>query len=230
MGSKYSNFLTILLVLIIIAIIGIIGFLGFQFYQDTVQKNNSEDFVDSFISSTNKDNNVEDNNSENTNDNTENGNFAEGIEGTTNSGSSSSSGNTQKYNGFTIAGTIEIPATNLKCPIISREEYSPSALETSVVEIYGVGLNQVGNTTISGHNYRNGRFFSNNKKLNIGDKIFITDLTGKRLTYTIYNKFEAEENYDDYIVRDTQGAIEISLSTCTDDTKARLIILAKADV
>ena len=50
------------------------------------------------------------------------------------------------------------------------------------------------------------------------------------MTYTIYNKFEAEENYDDYIVRDTQGAIEISLSTCTDDTKARLIILAKADV
>ena len=67
-------------------------------------------------------------------------------------------------------------------------------------------------------------------ELNIGDKIFITDLTGKRLSYTIYDKFEAEENYSDYMNRDTQGGIEISLSTCTDDSKARLIILARADV
>ena len=88
----------------------------------------------------------------------------------------------------------------------------------------------MGNTTISGHNYRNGTFFSNNKKLNIGDKIYITDLEGKRLTYTIYDKFEVEENDADYMVRDTQGAIEISLSTCTDDSSARLIILARADV
>ena len=41
---------------------------------------------------------------------------------------------------------------------------------------------------------------------------------------------EAEENYSDYMVKDTQGAIEIALSTCTDDSKARLIILAKANV
>ena len=32
------------------------------------------------------------------------------------------------------------------------------------------------------------------------------------------------------MVKDTQGAIEIALSTCTDDSKARLIILARADV
>ena len=33
----------------------------------------------------------------------------------------------------------------------------------------------------------------------------------------------------EYMTRDTQGAVEISLTTCTDDSKARLIILAKAD-
>ena len=153
----------------------------------------------------------------------------DGVDEGTNTNQSSGE-NVQKFNGFIVAGTIEIPATSLKSPIISKSEYSSKALETSVVELYGAGLNQVGNTTIVGHNYRNGLFFSNNKKLNIGDKIFITDLTGKRLSYTIYDKFEAEENYSDYITRDTQGAIEISLSTCTDDSKARLIILAKADV
>ena len=152
-----------------------------------------------------------------------------GVDENTNEGSSSGQA-VKKYNGFVVAGTIEIPKTDLKCPIIAKSEYSQKSLETSVVELYGDGLNQVGNTTIAGHNYRNGTFFSNNKKLNVGDKIYITDLTGKRLAYTIYDKFEAEDNYSDYMVRDTKGAIEISLSTCTDDSKARLIILAKANV
>ena len=66
--------------------------------------------------------------------------------------------------------------------------------------------------------------------MNIGDKIYITDLTGKRLSYTIYNKYETSDTDAEYMTRDTQGATEISLTTCTDDSKARLIIWAKADI
>lgn len=221
MNSKYSNILTVLLVFVIIAIIGIIVFLGYRYYKSSQIKNNSEDFVGSFLNDSNTDSN--------------NGNGDDIIEGDMfsgieegNSDGSGTSGKVKKYNGYVISGTIEIPATNLKCPIIAQSEYSKSALETSVVEIYG-NLNQVGNTTIVGHNYRNGLFFSNNKKLNIGDKIYITDLEGKRLSYTIYNKYEGSDTESDYMTRDTQGAIEVSLSTCTDDSKARLIIWAKAD-
>lgn len=224
MNSKYSNVLTILLVIVVIAIIGIIGFLGYRYYKSSTLKNNSEDFVDSFLN----DSNISSNDN-NTNTDTEDGQLA-GVEGGDNTGNTgSSSSNVQKFNGFTVAGSIEIPATNLKSPIIARAEYSKSALENAIVEIYGPGLNQVGNTTLAGHNYRNGNFFSNNKKLNIGDKIYITDLEGNRQSYTIYNKYEAAENESDYMTRDTQGATEISLTTCTDDSKARLIIWAKAD-
>ena len=224
MNSKYSNVLTILLVIVVIAIIGIIGFLGYRYYKSSTLKNNSEDFVDSFLN----DSNISSNDN-NTNTDTEDGQLA-GVEGGDNTGNTgSSSSNVQKFNGFTVAGSIEIPVTNLKSPIIARAEYSKSALENAIVEIYGPGLNQVGNTTLAGHNYRNGNFFSNNKKLNIGDKIYITDLEGNRQSYTIYNKYEAAENESDYMTRDTQGAVEISLSTCTDDSSARLIIWAKAD-
>lgn len=218
MGKKYSNFLTILLVVIIIAIVAIIGILGYKYYETYVTKNSSEDFVDSFGDGIENANNDSKDNSEIEFD---------GVDETENV--ESTSGKKKQYNGFDVAGTIEIPATSLKCPVLEQYEYSPKALETSVVVLYGVGLNQPGNTTIAGHNYRNGLFFSNNKKLNIGDKIYITDSTGKRLAYTIYNKFETEENDTEYMTRDTQGAIEISLSTCTDDSKARTIILAKAD-
>lgn len=229
MNKKYSNFLTILLVLVIIAIIAVIGFLGYKYYKTYVDKNSAEDFVDTF-----GDGNTEgEQNNNNNNDNSTNDIQFDGVDqGENNSDgtSSSTSGKKKQYNGYDVAGTIEIPATNLKCPILEQYEYSPKALETSVVVLYGVGLNKPGNTTIAGHNYRNGLFFSNNKKLNVGDKIYITDSTGKRLAYTIYNKFEAAENESDYITRDTQGATEISLTTCTDDSKARIIILAKADV
>ena len=95
--------------------------------------------------------------------------------------------------------------------------------------MYGPGINQIGNTVIIGHNYRNGLFFSNNKKLNIGDKIFITDNDGKQLTYTIYNKFETTPEDTSFYQRDTGGKPEVTLSTCTDDSSARLIILARTE-
>lgn len=227
MNSKYSTFLTVLLVIIIIAILGVIGFLGFRYISSANSKKEAENFVDTFpkqedTAPTEEEPVIDDNldvdvtEPENTGDTTDDNQQAPAQE--------------QRFNGYLVAGTIEIPATGLSCPVLAEEEYSKSALETSVVVLHGVGLNQPGNTTIAGHNYRNGNFFSNNKKLNIGDKIYITDLTGKRLSYTIYNKYETSDTDADYMTRDTQGATEISLTTCTDDSKKRLIIWAKADI
>ena len=59
--------------------------------------------------------------------------------------------------------------------------------------------------------------------------MYITDNEGTRLAYTIYRTYEAPDSEAEYMTRDTQGAREISLSTCTDDSKARLIIWARAD-
>lgn len=227
MNSKYSTFLTVLLVVIIVAIVGVIGFLGFRYISSVNSKKEAENFVDTFpkqdeTESTEEEPVIDDNldvdvtEPENTGDTTDDNQQAPAQE--------------QRFNGYLVAGTIEIPATGLSCPVLAEEEYSKSALETSVVVLHGVGLNQPGNTTIAGHNYRNGNFFSNNKKLNIGDKIYITDLTGKRLSYTIYNKYETSDTDAEYMTRNTQGATEISLTTCTDDSKARLIIWAKADI
>ena len=53
MNSKYSNLLTVLLVIVIVAIIGIIAFLGYKYYESNAMKNNSEDFVDTFLNDLN---------------------------------------------------------------------------------------------------------------------------------------------------------------------------------
>ena len=122
---------------------------------------------------------------------------------------------------------IEIPKTKIKYPIL--EKVSKKGLETSVCIQYGKGLNIPGNTVIVGHNFRNGLFFSNNKKLSNGDSIYITDNLGQKVKYIIYNKYETTPEDTEYMLRNTDGKREISLSTCTDDSSKRTIIWAVAE-
>ena len=132
------------------------------------------------------------------------------------------------YQEFVMLGYITIPKTNVKLPIL--EETTPKALETSVAVLHPSNpkLNEPGNTVIIGHNYRNGKLFSNNKKLSVGDKVLIKDTTGRELTYVIYQKFETEPTDASFYNRNTNGVPEITLSTCTDDSQKRIIIFAKA--
>ena len=90
-----------------------------------------------------------------------------------------------------------------------------------------LGVNEVGNTVLQGHNYRNGMFFSNLKKLSNGDKIYITDQSGRKVTYEVYNIFETGPSDTSFYNRDTAGLSEITLSTCTNDGNRRIIVLAK---
>ena len=133
---------------------------------------------------------------------------------------------TTKYQEFTVIGTIQIPNIELKYPIL--EENNTKALETSVVLMYtSQGLNNEGNSVITGHNYRNGIMFSNLNKLTKGDYIYITDNTGRNLKYKIYNIYEDNTNGNTYITRNTEGKKEITLSTYNNKNKAKIIIFAK---
>ena len=151
------------------------------------------------------------------------------IEQVQNNNNNSSSGSTStKYKGFDVVGTIQIPAINLKYPILKQN--TKKSLETSVVLMYtSNGLNEIGNSVIIGHNYRNGTMFSNVKKLGNGDIIYITDTQGRKVKYVIYSIYRTSGTDAKYITRNTNGLREISLSTCTDDSKARTIVLAKEE-
>lgn len=217
--SKYSRVLTVILIIVIIAILGLLGFLAYNYYQNYIISRDTSAFVDDFKGEV-QDGEANDDNSSNTT--TDENPFNQLQDSTT-----SSNNQKRTYKGFGVLGTMEIPTINFSYPVLDK--VTKKSIETSVAFLYGVGLNQPGNSVIIGHNYRNGLFFSNNKKLNIGDKIYITDNDGNRLTYTIYNKFETTDTDTSFYQRDTAGIPEVTLSTCTDDSSARLIILAKAD-
>lgn len=218
-NSKYGNLLTVILVISIIAIIGIVGIIGYRIYKSHYIQTGAIDAATQFEQTVTPGNNENNNTVQNNNNEA-----SVGIEDTFNN--NSSSGQTTTYKGFAVVGTIQIPAINLKYPIL--EKNTKKSLETSVVLMYtSKGLNEIGNSVIIGHNYRNGTMFSNVKKLKNGDAIYITDTLGRKVKYTIYDIYRTSGTDGKYITRNTNGKREVSLSTCTDDSKARTIVLAK---
>ncbi len=141
---------------------------------------------------------------------------------------------TQKTeNGYqyeTIA-TINIPKINVTYPIIDgptdSAEETEDLLKISPTKFWGPGPNEVGNFCIVGHNYRNTRFFSKVPTLVEGDIIEITDLSGKTIQYKVYTKYEVDPTDVNCTTQLTNGRKEITLITCTDDSKYRVVVKAK---
>ena len=84
-----------------------------------------------------------------------------------------------------------------------------------------------GNICIAGHNYDNGQLFSNTKALSIGDSIYLTDLSGSTVKYTIYDIFEIDSSNVNCTSQETNGRKEVTLVTCNNLNGNRIIIKAK---
>lgn len=219
-NSKYSKVLTVILIVVIIGIVATVGYFVYDIYVVKAKNNKAQEVLEEFSNASVRREFEE-------GDKKENSSAQNPLDSINSVDSNNVATNPEKVymEGYEVMGTIEIPKTNLNLPILA--EVTKKSLETSVAILYGVGLNEPGNTTIVGHNYRNGLFFSDNKKLAVGDVIYITDQAGNRVTYEIYDRFQTTPSDAQYMERDTEGAREISLSTCTDNSKARLILLAK---
>ena len=127
--------------------------------------------------------------------------------------------------GNTSIGTIQIPKTGVNLPILNK--VSVAGMEVAACFMYSTGsINVNGTTVIVGHNYNNGKLFSNNKKLGIGDSIIIT-ANGTTKTYTVFETFITSKDDITYLERNTSNELQIALSTCTDNEAKRLVILAK---
>ena len=225
-GSKYSTVLTVILIIAIIGIIAMLIFIGYRIYRKKYIENGATQAVVKFEES------ILNNNSNNSI--VQNQTSSNGISGVTETNQQSqtstntgSSNNRTKYKGFYVVGTIKIPSIKLNYPIL--EKVTKKSLETSVAFLYGPGLNKVGNNVIIGHNYRNGTMFSNLKKLQNGAIIYITDESGNQVKYKMYKSYRTSGDDATYMTRNTNGKREISLSTCTDDSKARLIVWAREE-
>lgn len=213
--SGYDIFLTIFLVILTIGVVGTAGYLVYKYYEKYKINSNANEVIEKF------DEEIANRVTEDVVPPEENEEEEEYT------GTRGILGDPINYGGYTVDGKLEMPTVNLQYPVLSQMT-DANAIEVSVAIQYGVGLNNVGNTVIIGHNYRNGLFFGSNKNLQVGDTIYITDWnSGVRRAYTIYNKFTTEESDTSFYQRDTAGKREVSLVTCQSNNSYRLVILAR---
>lgn len=124
-----------------------------------------------------------------------------------------------------IIGTINIPKINITYPFFSG--ISDELLKISPCRFYGQMPNKKGNLCIAGHNYNDDRFFSKINLLKNGDEIFIENNYKQNFKYIVYNKFEVEENDLSPIKNYDKNNYTLTLITCNNKNKKRIIIKAK---
>ncbi len=125
---------------------------------------------------------------------------------------------------YSTVAIVNIPKIGVNYPVLS--EATDELLKISPNKFWGPNPNEVGNFCIVGHNYRNTKFFSKVPTLVNGDIIELTDLTGRTLKYSVYDKYTVDPEDVACTSQLTGGKREVTLITCTNDSKQRVIVKA----
>lgn len=136
-----------------------------------------------------------------------------------------------EYNGYKVIGIIKIPKINIEYPIIEIEDINPDCarepMKLSIIKYWGESVNDYGNLSLAGHNNKDGTMFGKTKKLKNGDIVELTDLFGKTIQYSIYEIFVTDPNDVSILLPEDEKVREVTLITCTNGNKERLILKAK---
>ncbi len=119
-------------------------------------------------------------------------------------------------------GKIYIEKINLEYGIFNNMD--EELLKIAPCKFYGGNLGEKGNIAIVGHNYNDNRFFSRIGELDVKDKIILEDLKNNKYEYVIFDIFETRE--DDMTVLKATKNYELTLITCNNSNKKRVIVKA----
>ena len=101
-------------------------------------------------------------------------------------------------------------------------------MKISIIKYWGKSVNDYGNLSLAGHNNKSGTMFGKIKQLNKGDIIELTDLEGKTIKYSIYNIFVTTPDDVNILLTENELVREVTLITCINGNKERLILKAQA--
>ncbi len=136
-----------------------------------------------------------------------------------------------EYKGYKVIGIVKIPQIDIEYPILEIGEIDPEnakkPMKLSIIKYWGENVNDYGNLSIAGHNNRDGTMFGKTKKLKIGDIVELTDLKGQTIQYSIYDIFVTDPNDVNILLAKDELVREVTLITCTNGNKQRLILKAK---
>ena len=130
------------------------------------------------------------------------------------------------YASYTILGSIDIPKIGFSSIIL--KEFTYDAMNVGTIKSFGSELNEPGGFVIVGHNFRGRSLFMYNvHRLVGGDKIYITDTSGRQVEYTVYEvlRYVAPDDISSYT---TYDGLHATLITCEDGGKTRIVVKASA--
>ena len=136
-----------------------------------------------------------------------------------------------EYKGYDVIGIVKIPKINIEYPILEIGDIDPESakkpMKLSIIKYWGEKVNDYGNLSIAGHNNKDGTMFGKTKKLEKGDIVELTDLNGQTIQYSIYDIFVTDPNDVSILLPKDEIIREVTLITCTNGNKERLILKAK---
>ena len=130
-----------------------------------------------------------------------------------------------EFKGYKVEGIIEIPKINIKYPIIDHT--NEETMKISITKFWGPQANEIGNYTVAGHNNKDGTMFGKTKYLQIGDKIKLTNLKNETIEYEVFKIYSIDPDDVSCVESVESGTREVTLITCTNGHKNRLVTKAR---
>ena len=211
---KYKKYRKIFIILIIILIFLLVGII-YKYKKRIDNEKEKQQIIELFS------------------ENNSNNNEYKQLESENNSSESNDTEQNTKIEmcGYEVIGTIKIAKIGIEYPILAIETSTPETtkkpMKVSVVRYWGGDVNSIGNLSIAGHNNYDGTMFGKTKKLEIGDVIELKDLKRQTVIYKIYKKFVTNPDDVSVLLSDNDNIREVTLITCTQGNKARLILKAR---
>ena len=125
---------------------------------------------------------------------------------------------------YQVDSILEIPSLDIKYPVLT--ESTEELLKISLNKFWGPEPNEVGNYCVVGHNYKSKKMFGKLSQIKDGAEVNLTDVTGRTLTYVVYDRYVVEPDDVACTSQLTNGKKEITLITCTNYGQERLIVKA----
>lgn len=131
----------------------------------------------------------------------------------------------QKIGEYKVIGIINIPKIGIEYPIL--EKTNKESLDLSITKFWGEKINQKGNVVLAGHNRLNNTMFGKIDKLENGDIIELTDSQMITVKYQVFDKYIIDPNDIDCIFPIEENTREVTLITCSNRDKNRLVVKAR---
>lgn len=126
---------------------------------------------------------------------------------------------------YTVEAIVRIPRLEINYPVIA--DTSEELLKISVNKYWGPAPNEIGNYCIVGHNYKSKKMFGRLSEAVNGDIVELEDINGNVVKYSVYDRYTVEPTDTKCTSQLTGGNREITLITCTNYGKQRLVVKAR---